>query len=286
MSDETSNNDDETTPQQRRIIEALTPPEHRSETYRRHETADESDDITDGPIEGGEAAGGAETTGEGPILTADQLADLAPPGDLAPANPTHPNAKRGPIPKYILDAVALMVLNTVPAVTIATSTGLKVEQVKRLLDGTNKKFEAILDGYRQKLLGCTVNHQLRLMELMDQAYAAVGNALQGNDVRIAKETAFEVMDRALPQRAERADGINMGINIQTNIVQTEVNKSISDMVSSFAGLAGAISTQDPERHVKTGLDALPRAINVEALSEEVTTVDLSSGTNVPLDETE
>ena len=181
-----------------------------------------------------------------------------------------PLARRGPIPPHILDAVALMALNLMLKEDIALAAGLKPDAVGRLLKGDNPKFNKILEGYRQKLLARTAHHQLRLADLMDQSYAAVANALTGNDQRLAKETAFEVMDRALPQRAERLqpDGTTINLGFQTNIVQNEVTESIRSLVGNFGDLVDTIAQQDPERHVKTGLEAVPRAIEIEVVADE------------------
>ena len=176
---------------------------------------------------------------------------------------TTPTLRQGPIPEHLLHAIALMSLNLVPTADIATAAGLKVDAVGRLLAGENTKYNELLDGYRKKILNTTSTHQLHLADLIEKAYGAVERALvQNTDLRLAKDTGFEVMDRVLPNRAERladAPSTNISVALQTNILQTEVNTGIKSIIGQFGELVEAVTSQDPERHVKTGAEALPRS---------------------------
>jgi len=187
--------------------------------------------------------------------------DVPTPEPSALAEP--PARSPGPIPEHLLDAIALMTLNMVPPADMALSAGVRPETVKYLLSGENDKFNAILDGYRQKILGRTTQHHLRLTELLEHAYGAVERAINSDDLRASVDASWNLMDRVLPQRADRLEtGTTVNLALQTNIVQTEVTGAIKDLVGRFGNLVEAVTTQDPDRHVLTGAEAVPRAIEV------------------------
>jgi len=168
------------------------------------------------------------------------------------------------LPSYILDAVALMALNAVPVADIVRATGLPERRVKGLLAGKNKTFDKILEGYRKKLLTQSTYHQVRLLDLLDSAYRAIGTALDSEDAKTAKDTAWELMDRVLPRREDRLTEGQAGVNLtlQANVVQAEVSQGLKNVLSEFGTIIDAVAHQDPNAHVKSGAEALPKAIEL------------------------
>jgi hypothetical protein len=187
--------------------------------------------------------------------------------------------KRGPIAEYMLDNIAIMALNGASTEEINKATGVPKRTVTKLLaGGANAKFDALYEGYRKRVLGMTVQHQMRLASLLDKSYAAIARALEAQDDRIAADAAFKLMDRAIPKAEKASNEFNVNVGFQNNLnLQTQTSTAFNKMGEELKTLLGSLSTTDPEKHLKKGEDALPSSfLKNKPPVEETLTVDFTS----------
>ena len=175
-------------------------------------------------------------------------------------------SRRGPIPEYILDNIAIMGLNGASTDDIHKSTGVSARTITRLMKGgANVKFDAIYEGYRKRVLGMTVQHQMRLATLLEKSYSAISRALDSPEDRIASDAAFKLMDRAIPRNEKSNNEFNVNVGFQNNLnLQTQANSAFAQMAKELESLIGNISTIDVSKHIKDGEDVLPSATIPEA----------------------
>jgi hypothetical protein len=205
------------------------------------------------------------------------------PTDNSPT-PTDPDdrrtlAKRGPIAEYMLDNIAIMALNGASTEEINKATGVAKRTVTKLLaGGANAKFDALYEGYRKRVLGMTVQHQMRLASLLDKSYAAIARALEAQDDRIAADAAFKLMDRAVPKNEKASNEFNVNVGFQNNLnLQTQTNTAFNKMGEELKSLISSLSTNDPEKHLKKGDEALPSSfLRNKPPTEETLTVDFTA----------
>ena len=172
-------------------------------------------------------------------------------------------AKRGPIPNHILDAIAILSLSGARAEDISVQVGLPVKTVTRLVtEQANHKFNAIVEGYREKLLKHAVQHKIRLGAMMEYSYNAYERALtQDRDLRLAKDTAKDVFEQVVPSQQRRPEQVDVNVGFQSIHLQQEVNNSFGETAGKFAELLGSVATLlgAPDPHTKKGPEALPSA---------------------------
>ena len=191
--------------------------------------------------------------------------------DAAPLRPRQ-LARKGPIPNHILDAIAIMSLSGARCEDIADQVGLTVKAVQRLVaEKSNHKFNAIVEGYREKLLKVAVQHKMRLGGMMEAAYLAFERSLtQDRDLRLAKETAKDVFAEVVPKpEQQRPDSIDVNVGFQSIHLQQEVTNQFGETATKFGELiervAGALG---PDTHTKKGPDALPSAYSTTEAEPE------------------
>jgi hypothetical protein len=204
-----------------------------------------------------------------PTPTAPDLrgADAERPNPPAVAAAREPGTR---LPTHILDALAIMTLRGLRYADMATAVGVPQATVEKLVrDGHNKEFQGLLDGYRKRMLASTTTVQQDLMELVPTGVVAVRRALeQDRDLRLAKDTAWELMDRVFPRPQDKSD-VNVNVGFQSVQTQVEINQAFVEVGTKFGQLLETLSKQDPNRHVRTGVDALPSAYEVPTEATDV-----------------
>lgn len=197
----------------------------------------------------------------------------------------HQNAtvavRRGPLAAHQLDAVAILSLNGVAYDDIAGQVGCSTDQVKHLVrDKANHTFNALVAGYREKILTHSVQHRMKMMKLMNASYEAVENAIQQRgDARLAKDTAFQVFKEALPAPETPKQEMQVNLGFQNVHLQQEVTTSTNEMLGKLPEilnrLGEVVGTVDP--HTRKGTAALPQAYSQpDKDTEEVVDADFSS----------
>ena len=215
----------------------------------------------------------------------DDLRPPDPPADLRGSDADKPNPPTVPVerepntrlPTHILDALAIMTLRGLRYADMATAVGVPQNTVEALVrEGKNAEFQALLEGYRKRMLASTTTVQQDLMELVPTGVVAVRRALeQDRDPKLAKDTAWELMDRVFPKPQDKSD-VNVNVGFQNVQTQVEINQAFVEVGTKFGELLTTLSKQDPDRHVRTGVDALPSAYEIPQEAKEVSDVD--SGT--------
>lgn len=167
-----------------------------------------------------------------------------------------PNAK---IPHGHYDTLALMIVNQVPADRIADSLGVTKATIHRYMAGKVESFNPVLEEYRNRVVRVTVHHQIRMLDMVEQAYAAIKDSLDpSSDPKLRQDTAFKLIDRA-HLTGERSE---VNVNLQQNNIQVrqEVRQTFANVMEKFTEVFDQAMQQDPNRHIRDGEEALPRAV--------------------------
>ncbi len=173
-----------------------------------------------------------------------------------------PPAGPGRIRQAQYDTLALMLCGGIPTPKIADALGVSEASISYYAARKSEAFNAVYDAYRERQVRAQVHHLDRLTSMMDMAYDAVRDALiqktgSENERKLRKDTAFELMDRAIPQTTKTDASINL---TQNNItVQQEVRQTFGAVAERFTELVDLAMRQDPRRHLREGTDALPSA---------------------------
>lgn len=190
-----------------------------------------------------------------------------------------PAVRSGRLPKYVLEAIALMVVNGASYEDISASTGIPADRLRGLVaQGPETGFGRMVEAHRRKILRATAFHQMRLMDLLDHAYNAVSRALQDvDDPKLAKDTAFELFDRVVPQ-PQQAD-LEVNVGFQNVHLQSSVHQVFTKLGNNFESLLGALTTQDPDRHLKS--DSVGYKLPDHATPDQVETLDVQPEPDTP-----
>jgi hypothetical protein len=178
--------------------------------------------------------------------------------------PRHPKGEvvpKGPIPEHKLNAIAHMAANGFDVSEMSQLTQLQPDTIKRLLSNGNQKFNALKAEFERKKFASVVLHTMRLRDKQEACYRAIDNALEGTDKRLAVETAWKTLDQITPRVREPETPQEVNVNIRA---QAEFTQTVLEIGKQFGELKEVLATQDPNRHVLSGRDALPRAIAAPA----------------------
>ena len=170
-----------------------------------------------------------------------------------------------PIPQHKLNALAHMAVAGNDAEEMAQVTNLKVDTIKRLLSKGNAKFDALKETHERRLFAAEVLHTSRMREMQSDCYVALENALHGNDKRLAMDASTRILACVVPQKKEAPTEHQHTINIRA---EAEFKQVVLDMGKEFIEIKEFLATQDPNKHVKTGAEALPRAIEATVVPTE------------------
>ena len=148
---------------------------------------------------------------------------------------------------------------------IAAGTGLTVKVVKGLLRRGNEKFNEQLAIYEEQANTAAGRHKVWLESRIEAGEQAIDAALNSTDKRLAAETGWKISDKVLPR--QREPEAPPAQNTFTGDV--EFKQVVLAMGEQFVELKEVLATQDPNKHVKTGAEALPRAIEATVVAEAV-----------------
>jgi predicted transcriptional regulator len=186
------------------------------------------------------------------------------------------------IAEYKLDAISVMAHSGRSVAEIADATGVPDQTVRNMLQGgANKKFDDLHEGHRQRILQSAVQAKAEILDLVDVAWPAIRRAItQVEDVRLARDTAFDVLDRAGMGATPAAQNeLNVNVGLQNVHVEGETVQAFSVISEKFGELLGALQGQDPKRHELTAAEALPKFS--EPASQEVDVVDVDFSDTEP-----
>ena len=165
----------------------------------------------------------------------------------------------GHIPEHKLNALARMKVEGFDAEKMADTVSLSVKTVRGLLKNGNVKFNKLVEAHENKVIHEQVLHRMWMADHIDVAEQAVLNAIEGNDKRLAAENAWKLLDKACPTPKEKLAPAEFNLNIKA---ETEIKDAVIQIGQQVLEVTKVLSTQDPMKHVRTGAEALPRAISV------------------------
>jgi hypothetical protein len=173
-----------------------------------------------------------------------------------------------PIPEHKLNAIAHMAVSGNDVEQMAQVTSLKVDTIKRLLRGENQKFVALREAHERKLFASEVLHLMWMRDQQADCQQALTNAIRGGDKRLAAEYAWKILETLRPKRQE-PDKAEITVNVRA---EAEFKQTVLDIGKEFIEIKEFLSKQDPNKHVLTGEEALPRAIAATAPVREAENV--------------
>lgn len=172
-----------------------------------------------------------------------------------------PVAQRERAKDYQLEAIArLAVLGTPPA-TMAATVGLSEPYITRLLSGKhNETFNRLHDDYKEMVLKNVVGAHFDLAQKLPEALIAIQDALTAQDARLKFEGAKWVWDKIVPDFSGRpkngSDGDTLTVILNQPQVRTQIGETMESVAQTLLGLREAINTQQEDKHLKVGTDAL------------------------------
>lgn len=165
---------------------------------------------------------------------------------------------RGPLSEAQKDAVARLVVQGRPLNMIAMAVGRSPEAIRRMIDGSLKpKIEEV----RAQVIRETSTHWFEMLAMLPQARQNMQSALLSADERVRVDMTKWVHQAIVPQPAQVHE-TEVNVNLGEGAVQL-----LSEMNERLLELASANRGRDPLARVRTGPEALPRAVVVEAQVE-------------------
>jgi hypothetical protein len=149
---------------------------------------------------------------------------------------------------------------------------LTISKVKGVMARKNEKFQELVAIHEEEATSAAGKHKLWLESRMEKAQEVIDRGL-GNtkDLRLATENAWKISDRVYPKPKEQPAPPQGEQHYHANL---EFNQVVLDMGKQFMELKQVLATQDPNKHVKTGAEALPRAISAEVTPPEAVNVKI------------
>jgi hypothetical protein len=159
--------------------------------------------------------------------------------------------------EHQLDAMAILCVEGVGGDEIARQVGVPREQVLAIIrGGRNQKFDKLLEGYKKKVLQSVMGHRFRLMDLLDDAYLAIDNAINNGDSKLRAETSWKLFEQVVPRPKDEQDH-SLKIVINNPTVQAEMGKTINHIHESLDEMVDVLKHSDEDKHVLIGDEALP-----------------------------
>ena len=189
---------------------------------------------------------------------------------------TAPTLQRERAKDYQLESLAQMAVLGIPPDTMAVTVGLQVEYVSRLLgERRNATFNKFYDKYLSQRTKQATEGHFRLGEMLDDAYAGIGEAITAKDIRVKAENSWRLVDRVNPDPNRKSEGAG-SINVTMNQphIQTQVTSTMTAVAESLVGLKEACAGQDPNAHILLGTDALPTPSSQHEVSGGEATLDV------------
>lgn len=205
-------------------------------------------------------------------LVAGEALSPAPGVEPSTAQTHQPAASEGPpgaslaVPRQrltdvALDAIAMLAAELVPAESISQGTGVELHKVRKLLRGHDERFNAILDGYRERRLRATGGHLFRLYQFHEAAYRAIEDGLASGDIKVRVDTAWKVFDRTVPapKAKDPATPVDVTLNLPPAALEQLARASVEVQAFLSARTPGGPTPEERLlKHVKVGEAALPR----------------------------
>lgn len=171
-----------------------------------------------------------------------------------PAEPVKDRAKA--LKPYQLDTLAMMMVEGSPTSEIAEALGTSEKHVNRTIRNS-KTLPAIVDSYREQSMTLAVRHRYRMISFLDDAYAAVEAALQGDDQNLRYKAAQDVLNRILPPEKQREEPSSVNIAITNPQVQVEMKEAMGNISEGIKSMVEFLSDEKKPNHVLFGDEALP-----------------------------
>ena len=158
-----------------------------------------------------------------------------------PTDPQPPVPKpRTQLKEYQLDVIArLSAMNANTPEQISITTGIPLAKITALYKGSNKTFNTLQSHYKELVMRHHTGAMMDMVEKLPKCSQAIDGALESGDARLAKDTAFEIYDRVLPEmnprlnRGKPETEINLSFthnNPQAAVILNETMDSVADMV--------------------------------------------------------
>jgi len=173
--------------------------------------------------------------------------------DFTPANiqesPSSPPSPKGThLKEYQLETVAkLSAMNANSPEQISITTGIPLNRINQLMRGENSKFNILQNKYRELVSKHHTGARFNMMEMIPLCNEAIRSALVSEDTRLAKDTAFEIIDRVIPDLNPRAQRSLAGEPGQFNISITHNNPQavniLNSTMDSVANMMGELKGQ-------------------------------------------
>ena len=121
----------------------------------------------------------------------------------------------------------------------------------------DKKFQVLVDGYRDKETTARAKHTHTLLEMLDTANTVIFESLRSHDDRLARDTALQVWDRLGLDKAQTQQSESSGGTPGAHI---EVGKVLVQIGENLGSVLREAFDADPKRHTLEGEAALPQAL--------------------------
>jgi hypothetical protein len=164
--------------------------------------------------------------------------------------------KRQRLPEHVIDTVALLQAHGVSWEEIAQTVQVSEEKLRRAAR-QNAGLIRKRDAYLAEILKTIPRHRHRLARMMDESYDAIQNALGSDDQRLAAETAFKVLDRAVPPaKSGEAQGTSISVTMNNLNLVTEAKEAVEGITGEISNLLEKARDVTP-RHEHSSEEALP-----------------------------
>ncbi len=199
-----------------------------------------------------------------------------------PVNPRpEPPPQRERAKDYQLETIAQLSTLGTPTGTMAQVTGLSEPYVSRLLSGKgNETFNKLREDYKKSALKNVIGAHFSLVELIPESLDAFREALHCQDIRVRKEMGQWVWDNVVPDLNGKKDsegGDSFSVTINQPQVSAQIGETMTSVAQMLTGLREAISTQDENKHVLIGEEALATPATQHEVSEGPAPLGESSG---------
>ena len=171
--------------------------------------------------------------------------------------------------------LAMMFIEAWPHQEIADKLDIPLDTVKRYAKKreTPQKYNEIFDRLRAKWSRAVVAERFDWIDMKADALEAIRAAIDSSDKRISAENAWKLMDRLYPKAtASEAPGRPLTVFAQNNIVTNQMADVSGKLLETFGQLK-RLRPMGYEKHLKTGLEGLPEAVQksmtIEASIAEV-----------------
>jgi hypothetical protein len=157
--------------------------------------------------------------------------------------------------------LAMMIIEGWPQQEIADKLEIPLDTVKRYAKKreTPRKYNETFDRLQKKWTHAVVSERFEWISKKGAALKAIEDAIESSDKRLAAENAWKVIDRLYPKAPTPTEGGPITMFAQHNTV----NNQIADVSGKLLETFGQLKRMRPlgyEKHLKTGLDGLPEAV--------------------------